>query len=221
VGGIAVMTIWEFTVKNQREILRSLGRHLELVGLSVLAGILLAIPLAIFLTRHRRLAGPVLALAGMIQTIPGLVMLGFALLLLGIGMVPALAVLSLYAILPILRNTYTGIVQVDENCIEAARGIGMTRYQILLKVELPLALPSIISGIRLSTVYILSWATLAALIGGGGLGDLIWTGLSTYNTHYILAGAIPSAVLALAASGLIGLIQQLLTPRGLKGGKAS
>lgn len=189
-------------------------RHLELVGLSVLAGIVISIPLGIYLTRHKRLSGPVLALAGTIQTIPGLVMLGFALLLFGIGLFPALVVLSLYAILPILRNTYTGISEVDAGCVEAARGIGMTDAQILYKVELPLALPSIIGGIRISTVYIVSWATLAGLIGAGGLGDLIWTGLATYNTGYILAGAIPSAILAFVLSGLIGLLQRALTPRG-------
>ncbi len=210
------MSFFAFIEKNQAEILRSIGRHLELVGLSVLAGILISIPLGIYLTRHQKLAGPVLALAGMIQTIPGLVMLGVALLLFGIGMLPALVVLSLYAILPILRNTYTGIIQVDRGYIEAARGIGMTQAQVLFRVELPLALPAIISGIRISVVYILSWATLAGLIGAGGLGDLIWTGLSTYNTSYILAGAVPSAILALAASGLIGFAQRALTPRGLR-----
>ena len=214
------MTLWAFILKNQAELLRSLGQHLELVGLSVLAGMAVSIPLGIVLTRHRKLSGPVLILAGMIQTIPGLVMLGFALLLLGIGKTPALTVLALYAILPILRNTYTGIVQVDKNCIDAARGIGMSPHQILFQVELPLALPSIVSGVRISTVFIMRWATLAALIGAGGLGDLIWTGLSTYNTQYILAGAIPSGILALVASALIGLIQKALTPRGLRGGKA-
>ncbi len=211
------MSFFEFFAKNQSEILRSISRHLELVGLSVLAGILLSIPLGICLTRHQKLAGPVLAIAGMIQTIPGLVILGFALLLFGIGLLPALVVLSLYAILPILRNTYTGITQVDAGYIEAARGIGMTPFQVLFKVELPLSLPAIISGVRISTVYILSWATLAGLIGAGGLGDLIWTGLSTYNTRYILAGAVPSAILAFAASSIIGLVQRALTPRGLRG----
>lgn len=214
------MSFWTFLAKNRSEILRSLGRHLELVGISVLIGILISIPLGIFLTRHKKLAGPALALAGMIQTIPGLVMLGFALLLFGIGMFPALVVLSLYAILPILRNTYTGIVQVDAAYIEAAKGIGMTPMQILFKVELPLSLPAIVSGIRISTVYILSWATLAGLIGAGGLGDLIWTGLSTYNIQYILAGAVPSAILAFVASSLIGMAQRALTPRGLRGRSA-
>ena len=211
------MSLIEFFLENYIVIRQSLLRHIELVGIAVLVGMAVSIPLGIFLSRHKRAAGPVLAIAGTLQTIPGLVMLGFALILFGIGMLPALVVLSLYAILPILRNTYTGITEVEPRYIEAGRGIGMTNLQILYKVELPLALPSIISGIRISTVYIVSWATLAGLIGAGGLGDLIWTGLSNYNSRYILAGAIPSAILAFVLSGLIGFFQRLLTPRGLKG----
>lgn len=210
------MSFTEFISKNYNEILKSLVRHIELVGISILIGILISIPLGIFLTRHKRVAGPVLALAGTIQTIPGLVMLGFALVLIGIGMLPAITVLTLYAILPILRNTYTGITEVDKSYTEASRGIGMTNMQTLFKVEIPIALPTIITGIRLSTVYIVSWATLAGLIGAGGLGDLIWTGLSTYNTKYILAGAVPSAILAFILNGLIGLLERILTPRGLR-----
>ncbi|NLY75417.1 MAG: ABC transporter permease [Firmicutes bacterium] len=211
------MGIIEFFINNYLDIQRSLLRHIQLVGISVLIGMIISIPLGIFLSRHKRIAGPVLAVAGMIQTIPGLVMLGFALILFGIGLFPALVVLSLYAILPILRNTYTGITEVEPSYIEAGRGIGMTNMQILAKVELPLSLPSIISGIRISTVYIVSWSTLAGLIGAGGLGDLIWTGLSNYNSNYILAGAIPAAILAFLLSGLIGFLQRILTPRGLRG----
>jgi osmoprotectant transport system permease protein len=214
------MTFATFLTRNAADVWSSLLRHVELVGISVFAGILVAVPLGILLSRHRKAAGYALAFAGTIQTIPGLVMLGFALILFGIGKLPAIVVLGLYAILPILRNTYTGIVEVDPGYTEAARGIGMTRLQVLGKVELPLALPAIIGGIRISTVYIVSWATLAGLIGAGGLGDLIWTGLSTYNTLYILAGAVPSALLAFLFSGLIGLAQRGLTPRGLKGVEA-
>jgi osmoprotectant transport system permease protein len=213
------MSILEFLSGNWADVQRSLIQHMQLVGISILVGIVISIPLGIYLTRNQKVAGPTLSMAGMIQTIPGLVMLGFALLFLGIGLLPALVVLSLYAILPILRNTYTGISEVERSYIEAGRGIGMTNMQILFKVELPLAMPSIIGGIRISTVYIVSWATLAALIGAGGLGDLIWTGLATYNTNYILAGAIPSAIIAFLLSGLIGLLQRALTPRGLRGGR--
>lgn len=213
------MSFFEFLRNSYPDVLKSVGQHIQLVMISVLAGIVISIPLGIFLTRHKRLAGPVLAIAGTIQTIPGLVMLGFALLLFGIGLFPALVVLSLYAILPILRNTYTGIAEVESSLIEAARGIGMGNMQILFQVELPLALSSIITGIRISAVYIVSWATLAGLIGAGGLGDMIWTGLSTYNTNYILAGAIPSAILAFIISGLIGFLQRIITPRGLRRGR--
>lgn len=213
------MSFINFMLDNQRDIINNVLRHLELVGISVLVGILIAIPLGIFLSRKRKIAGIVLAVTGTIQTIPGLVMLGFALIFLGIGMLPALVVLSLYAILPILRNTYIGIIEVDASYTEAARGIGMTKMQMLFKVELPLALSSIIGGIRISTVYIVSWATLAGMIGAGGLGDPIWTGLATYNTNLILSGAVPSAVLALILSGLIGLLQRILTPRGLRGAR--
>ncbi|MFA9381292.1 MAG: ABC transporter permease [Acetanaerobacterium sp.] len=213
------MSFFEFLRNSYPDVLKSVGQHIQLVMISVLAGIVISIPLGIFLTRHKRLAGPVLAIAGTIQTVPGLVMLGFALLLFGIGLFPALVVLSLYAILPILRNTYTGIAEVESSLIEAARGIGMGNMQILFQVELPLALSSIITGIRISAVYIVSWATLAGLIGAGGLGDMIWTGLSTYNTNYILAGAIPSAILAFIISGLIGFLQRIITPRGLRRGR--
>jgi len=211
------MSMIEFILYIQRDLQLSLIRHIELVGISVSAGIITAVPSGILLSRHKRAAAPVLAIASTVQTVPGLVMLGFALVLMGIGMLPAVVVLSIYAIFPILRNTYTGITEVDKSYIEAAKGIGMTNMQTLFKVELPLALSSIIGGIRISTVYIVSWATLAALIGAGGLGDQIWTGLATCNTRMILAGAIPSAALSLILSGLIGLLQRILTPRGLKG----
>lgn len=211
------MSFTEFLIQNQKDIVSSLIRHIQLVGVAVAIGMVVAIPLGIFLTRHKKAANAVLAFVGMIQTIPGLVMLGFALIFLGIGILPALVVLGIYAVLPILRNTFTGITEVEPSYIEAAKGIGMTKAQILYKVELPLAMPSVIGGIRISTVYTVSWATLAGLIGAGGLGDLIWTGLSTYNTNFILAGAVPSAIIAVLFSGLISVVQRGLTPRGLKG----
>lgn len=211
------MSFLQFLSENYMEVYISLIRHVQLVVIAVGIGIVISIPLGIFLTRYKKLAAPVLAAAGAIQTIPGMVMLGIALIVFGIGMFPALVVLTLYAILPILRNTYAGIIGVNQGFIEAARGIGMTNMQILFHVELPLSMPSIVSGIRISSVYIVSWATLAGLIGAGGLGDLIWTGLSTYKTNYILAGAIPSAILAFIISGLMGLLQRIITPRGLRG----
>lgn len=210
------MKLITLLTKNGPGLLESLGVHIMLVIVSVLAGIVVALPLGIYLTRHRRAANVVLAIAGTVQTIPGLVMLGFALVLLGIGTLPALVVLSIYSILPILRNTYTGITEVLPAYTDAAKGIGMTKSQVLFKVELPLAMPAIVSGIRISAVYIVSWATLAGMIGAGGLGDWIWTGLATYNTDYILLGAIPSAILAFVFSAAIGALEKAMTPRGLR-----
>ena len=201
---------------NWHPLLSSVGTHSMLVIISVGLGIIIAVPLGILLTRKSGAAPIVLAAASMVQTILGLVMLGFALVLLGIGRKPALATLTVYSILPILQNTYTGISEVPFAYTDAAKGIGMTPMQVLFKVELPLAVAPIISGIRTSAVYIVSWATLAGMIGAGGLGDWIWTGLATYNTDYILLGAIPSALLALLFSASIALLERLLKPRGLR-----
>ncbi|MDD3693737.1 MAG: ABC transporter permease [Oscillospiraceae bacterium] len=209
-----------FVNEHYTEILTSILQHIYLVFFSVMIGILFSIPAGILLSRHKKAAEKILAVVSIVQTIPGLVMLGLALLIFGVGNTPALVVLSIYSVLPILRNTYTGLTEVQPGLIEAGRGIGMTLSQLLFRVQLPLAMPSIISGIRISTVYIVSWAALAGLIGAGGLGDLIWTGLSTYNTNYILAGAIPSAILAFLFSGIIGGVQRLATPRGLRGSTA-
>lgn len=213
------MSFIVFINEHYAEIFTSLLQHIYLVVFSVVIGILFSIPSGILLSRHKKAAEKILAAVSIVQTIPGLVMLGLALIVFGVGNTPALVVLSIYSVLPILRNTYTGLTEVQPGLIEAGRGIGMTSAQLLFRVQLPLAIPSIISGVQISTVYIVSWAALAGLIGAGGLGDLIWTGLSTYNTNYILAGAIPSALLAFLFSGLIGGIQRLTTPRGLRGRK--
>ena len=211
------MSFWEYLQTDWHTVLSALLVHIQMSLLSIFFAILIAVPVGILLTRHEMAAKIVLAVAGIIQTIPGLVMLGLGLLILNqMGMKTAVVVLVAYAILPILQNTYTGIREVDGLYTEAARGIGMSNVQILLKVEMPIAVPAVIAGIRLSVVYIISWATLAALIGAGGLGDLIWTGLSCYDTNMILAGAIPASLLAILAGLLIDLIQKAVTPRGMR-----
>lgn len=203
-------------MKHGPELLNSLGQHITLTLAAVGMGIIIAVPLAILLTRHKKLAPVVLALASTIQTIPGLVMLGLALVISGVGVKPALFVLTIYSILPVLQNTYTGINEVLPAYKDAAKGLGMTKSQVLMKVELPLALPAMASGVRISAVYIVSWATLAGMVGAGGLGDWIWTGLSTYNTTYILFGAVPSALLAVLLSTGFGALESALTPRGMR-----
>lgn len=210
------MSFAEYLRQNGSDVLEALKIHVQLSSLSILIAVLIAIPTGIILTRHDRAAKAVLAVAGIIQTIPGLVMLGMGLMLFGLGSKPAVIVLVAYAILPIIQNTYTGIKEIDILYIEAARGIGMSQSQILFKVEIPLGLPAIVAGIRLSVVYIISWATLAALIGAGGLGDLIWTGLSSYDTNMILAGAIPASILSIIAGLVIDLIHRAVTPKPMR-----
>ncbi|MDK2799854.1 MAG: osmoprotectant transport system permease protein [Clostridiales bacterium] len=205
-----------FVVREQDLIISNMLRHIYISLLAVFIGTLIAVPLGIWLTRKRKIANYILGITGIIQTIPSLVLLGLALIIFGLGVKPALIVLSLYSILPILRNTYTGISEVDDMYIEAAKGMGMKNIQILYMVEIPLALPVIIAGIRISLIYIISWATLAALIGAGGLGDLIWTGLASYDKNLIYGGAIPASILALVVGALIGFIQKIATPRGLR-----
>ncbi len=209
------MSFIEYLQSNGDEVLSALLVHVQLSSLSIIISILLAVPAGIILTRYDRTARLVLSAAGIIQTIPGLVMLGVGLMLFGLGGKPAVIVLVAYAMLPILQNTYTGIKEIDKLYIEAARGIGMSQTQTLFRVELPLSLPVIVAGVRLSVVYIISWATLAALIGAGGLGDLIWTGLSSYDTNLILAGALPASALSILAGVLIDLVHRAVTPRSL------
>ncbi|AXF57828.1 ABC transporter permease subunit [Salicibibacter kimchii] len=165
--------------------------------LSLLCAILIAVPLGIALTRTRRLAEPVIGVAAVLQTIPSLALLGFMIIFIGIGTVPAIIALTVYALLPILRNTYTGIHGIDPAIKEAATGMGMSSARRLRKVELPMAVPIVMAGIRTSMVLIIGTATLAALIGAGGLGDLIMTGIQRADQSYILLGAIPAAILAL------------------------
>ncbi len=204
------------------DILRLTVEHFELVAISVGAAILFSVPTGIILTRSRKMASPVLAFAAAVQTIPSLALFGLVIPILMavnlpiIGWVPALLALFLYALLPILRNTYTGIRQVDLAVLEAATGMGMTDMQILWRIEIPLSMPVIMAGIRTSTVISVGVATLAALIGAGGLGELIFSGLRTINYKLMLAGAIPSALLALFLDFLIGKIEMLLRPKGLK-----
>jgi osmoprotectant transport system permease protein len=189
--------------------------HLYLVGFAMGIAILVGVSLGILLSRFRWLAVPVLGTASVIQTVPSLAILGFMIPLLGIGARPAIAALFLYALLPIIRNTYTSVIGINPALIESATGMGMTRRQILVSVRLPLALPIIMAGIRTATVICVGIATLCALIGAGGLGTLIIRGLSMVNNKVILAGAIPAALLALVLDFLLGRLEALLSPEGL------
>ena len=190
--------------------------HLYLAGIAMGFAVLVGVSLGILLTRFRWLAMPILGTANIIQTIPSLAILGFMIPLLGIGARPAIAALFLYALLPIIRNTYTSVIGIDPALIESATGMGMTRRQVLVSVRLPLALPIIMAGIRTSTVICVGIATLCAFIGAGGLGTPILRGISMVNNKMILAGAIPAALLALALDFLLGRLEAILSPEGLK-----
>jgi osmoprotectant transport system permease protein len=192
------------------------SEHLELTAIAVGIAVLIGVPLGAYLLRERFLAGPVLALVGVIQTVPSLALLGLLIPLFGIGEKPALLALFLYALLPIVRNTYAGLGNIDPAAIDAARGLGMKPAQILWHVSLPLALPVVMGGIRTSTVINVGVATLAALIGAGGLGKFIFRGISMVDTTTVLMGAVPAALLALVLDGVLALIERMLVPKGVR-----
>lgn len=211
------MTIFSHELAS--EIILRTGEHLVLVIIAMAIAIAIAIPVGIFITRQPQLAQPILGIANAIQTIPSLAIFGFLItvpLLGGIGKVPAIVALSLYALLPLIRNTYTGINQVDPGLIEAGLSMGMTPWQILIHIELPLALKVILSGVRVATVICVGIATIAAAIGAGGLGAFIFRGISTVNNQLILAGAIPAAIIALAADWGIGWMENRFTQRVIR-----
>lgn len=198
------------------DLISSTLTHIELVLISMVLAICIAVPLGILITRVRSLATPVISGAGILQTIPSLAMLGFMIPLFGIGTKTAVAALFLYSLLPIIRNTYTGIKDVDPAVTEAARGLGMTNWQILMKVELPLAASVIMAGVRTAAVINVGTATLAAFIGGGGLGEFIFLGITRNIDALILLGAIPAAVLAIVLEFSLAKLEQVTTPKGLK-----
>lgn len=202
--------------KFQQELLQQTLWHMALSGMAVVLAVAVAVPAGIFLTRRQKLAEPAMTAVGLLQTIPSVALLAFMIPLMGIGTPPALAALFLYALLPILRNTYIGIKEVSPAALEAGRGMGMTSRQLLWMVELPLAFRVIMGGVRVSTVLIIGWATLAAFVGGGGLGDTIMTGFAMVSTGHILAGGIPVTVLALLADFGLGRLEQAVTPRGIR-----
>jgi osmoprotectant transport system permease protein len=184
--------------------------HLWLTGAAMLFATAIAVPTAICLTRARRWARPVLAIANILQTIPSLAMFGFLLPLPWLGERAAriaIVALTAYALLPILRNTYAGILGIDQSVIEVAHALGLTGTQRLLKVELPLAAPFILAGLRTATVTCVGIATIAAAVGAGGLGELIFRGVASVDNRLVLAGAIPAALLALLADGTLGLLE--------------
>jgi osmoprotectant transport system permease protein len=227
-GGTAIsialgetVTLAEFFLRHRLEILQSTGEHVWLVALTMFFSIGIGVPLGVLVTRHPWLSKPILGGANVAETIPSLALFGFLLPVPWLGDRAgrlAVVALTLYALLPIIRNTSAGILGVDPAVREAARGMGMTDAQVLWKVDLPLSLSTMIAGIRVATVLTIGIATIAAAVGAGGLGEFIFRGLAMVDDRLILAGAIPAALLALLADFLLGLLERHIRPGTAHGG---
>jgi osmoprotectant transport system permease protein len=210
------MNVVRFILQNRLQVRDLTLEHLWLVGISTALAMFIGIPLGILIAHRPRLNKPVLASANIIQTIPSLALFGFLLPVPWLGERSdrlAILALTLYALLPIIRNTYTGITGVDASVVEAGRGMGLTESQLLLQVELPLAVSVILSGVRIAVVISVGLATIAAAIGAGGLGEFIFRGLAMVDDRVILAGAIPAAIMALVADFGVGWLERRFSAR--------
>ncbi len=203
-----------FFLARRAETIRLTLQHAVLVSLAMLAAIVIALPLGIVLTQHPRTAAVVMQVLGVFQTIPSIALLAFMLPLFGIGTAPALVALWLYALLPIVRATYTGVATADPDAVAASEALGMTPSQRLWRVQLPLASPAVLGGIRTAAVITVGAATLAAFIGAGGLGEPIVTGLALADSRLVLSGALPAALLAIVVDACLAAVQRSVAPRG-------
>ena len=206
----------EFFTQNSSDIVLKTWEHLYISLIALALGAIVAIPLGIVLSKTKRIAKVVLAITSVFQTLPSLAILAMMIPFLGVGKVPAIVALFIYTLLPILNNTYIGMQSVSKDLRNAGTSMGMTTMQSIRLVELPLAIPIIMAGIRLSAVYVIAWATLASYIGAGGLGDFIFNGLNLYQTNLIVGGAILVTVLALLTDFILSKIEIWVTPKGLK-----
>ena len=211
----------DMTMQTVHDILRAVAVHLGYTVVSVSVGFVLGVALGIVLSRFPRAARFILPALSVLNTVPGIVFIGLLFLWLGMRPITVMAALSIYAAFPVLKNTVAGLAAVEPQYKEAARGCGMDQFQRLRLVELPLAMPTIIGGLRMSTVYTVSWAVLAAMIGQGGLGDFIYKGVSSNNHVLILQGAIPAALLAFLLGSLVDALQKRVVPRGMRDGKGA
>ena len=205
--------LWSFMVEHRSEILSATLEHVELVLIAMAAAILIGVPLGMLIVRRAKLRALALGVAGIFQTIPSLALFGFLIpipFIGGIGQRTAIVALTLYALLPILRNTYVGLTEIDPAVLESAEAMGMTQAQILFRVRFPLGLAVILAGVRTATIITIGVATIAAAIGAGGLGTFIFRGVALVNDSLLLAGAIPAALLAILADFLLGRLERRL-----------
>jgi osmoprotectant transport system permease protein len=209
-----------FFQENGIDLLNLTWEHIYISLIAVVLGVVVAVPLGTLLTRVPRIAKIVMGLLNVLQTVPSFAILALFIPIMGIGKIPAIVALFIYSLMPILRNTYIGINEVQKDLKEAGKGMGMTQWETIRHVELPLAMPVIMAGIRLSTVFLIGWATLASYIGAGGLGDFIFAGMNVYRTDLILGGAIPVTLLALVTDLFLGKVEKWVIPTGLRKMKA-
>ena len=198
------------------QLLSKAVEHFYISMFALLLAIVVAVPLGILLSKTQRTANVVLTVADVLQSIPTLAVLAIMIPIFGVGKTPAIVALFIYVLLPILNNTVLGVKNIDKNVIQAGQSMGMTKFQLMKDVEMPLALPLIISGIRLSSVYVISWATLASYVGAGGLGDLVFNGLNLYQPPMIISAAIVVTLLALVIDFILSLVEKWVVPKGLK-----
>ncbi|MGH4122960.1 MAG: glycine betaine ABC transporter substrate-binding protein [Clostridium sp.] len=212
----SITSFINFVIERKTEISDLLMQHVQLTVFSILMSIIIAIPLAILIVRFRKLSGPVIGFTNIVQSIPSLALLGFLIPVVGIGSKPAVIMVVMYSLLPIVKNTYTGLTNISPALIEASDGMGLTQTQVLLKVRFPLAMPIIMSGVRVSSVTAVGLMTIAAFIGAGGLGYLVFSGVSTVNNNMILAGAIPACLLAVILDFILGKVENIVIPEGIR-----
>ncbi len=210
------METLNYMLQNSPRILELTAQHLELALIAVLYALVAGVPVGVLISRYRRLVDPVLWVVNSFQTIPALAFVGFVMIFLGLSRETGITVLFFYCLMPIIRNTYTGITNVDSALIEVAQGMGMTRWQILRMVQFPLALSVILVGVRLALVIAIGTASIMSLAGAGGLGQLIFAGIDRVQNKMILAGALPAAFLAVVAEVGIGYLERFFIPRGLR-----
>lgn len=211
-----MIAFFQYVAANSELLIRYTLQHLRIGMLAVACGILLGVPLGLLITRLPVSRKPILGTASVIQAIPSLAFMGLLIPLVGIGDKTAIIIIAMYALLPIVRNTYTGLTNIDKSILEAAEGIGFTKRQMLFKIQVPLALPVIMAGIRVAAVNSIGTATIAAFIGGGGLGKQVYAGIQIINTNMILSGAIPACLLALLIDFIFGLIEKSVVPISLQ-----
>ncbi len=202
----------DFIEKHGASLFNKILEHLSLSMSALAIACLIAIPLGIIVSRKKKLSSLMVAIASILQTIPSLALLAIMVPILGVGKVPATFALVVYALLPVLRNAILGMQAVDVNIMDAAKGMGMSTSQQIIKVQLPLASPIIFSGVRLSATYVLAWATLASYIGAGGIGDLIFAGLNNYNISLIIVGTLSITLLTLLVDAVFSYVEKKLSP---------